>query len=107
MDKKIHIWVKSQQLYLKINKLNRLLGVKSKLIMENKLLSSETMLYPVCTSGVKLWGSASNNDLIQRYQSTTVRKITSVCLEQNYTLRLNVSTVKEEMKKTSSEDFIS
>jgi hypothetical protein len=72
-----HIWNKRQQLNLKTQKLNWLLGNHSKLSVENKILVYKIILKPIWTYGIQLWGTASNSniDIIQRYQSKTLRKI--------------------------------
>lgn len=103
---KTHIWMKRQQLNLKTTKLNWLLGFKSKLSIHNKLLLYKTILKPIWTYGVQLWGSASNSniEIIQRYQSKLLRKIVSApWFVSNRTLHqdLNVPTVKEEITKFS------
>uniref|UniRef100_A0A1B6F9K4 RNA-directed DNA polymerase n=2 Tax=Cuerna arida TaxID=1464854 RepID=A0A1B6F9K4_9HEMI len=72
-----HIWKKRLQLNLKTQKLNWLIGNHSKLSVENKLLVYKVILKPIWTYGIQLWGTASNTniDIIQRYQSKTLRRI--------------------------------
>jgi hypothetical protein len=101
-----HIWTKRQQLNLKTNQMNWLLGTNSKLSMENKLLLYKSILKPIWTYGVQLWGSASvsNIEIIQRYQSKLLRKITNApWYVSNRTLHedLRVATVKEEIQNFS------
>ena len=47
--------------------------------MPNKLLIYKTVLRPVWTYGIELWGctATSNIDIIQRYQSKMLRSITN------------------------------
>ncbi|KAJ4435260.1 hypothetical protein ANN_23838 [Periplaneta americana] len=54
-----------------------LLGPKSKLSLENKLLVHKVILKPIWTYGIQLWGTASNSniEILQRYQSKTLRSI--------------------------------
>jgi len=56
-----------------------LTGKHSHLSLENKLLIYKTVLKPVWTYGIELWGCAtkSNIAVIQRYQSKLLRTITN------------------------------
>jgi hypothetical protein len=56
-----------------------LIGKHFSLSLENKLLIYKTVLKPVWTYGIELWGCAakSNIAVIQRYQSTLLRTITN------------------------------
>ena len=56
-----------------------LLSPKSHLSIKNKLLFNKTILKPVWTYGIQLWGSAStsNIEILQRFQSKVLRKILS------------------------------
>ena len=51
-----------------------LLGPRSQLSLNNKLLLYKTILKPIWTYGIQLWGTASysNIDIIQKYQSKTL-----------------------------------
>jgi len=62
-----HITTKRKQLDLKLRKLYWIIGRKSKLSLENKLLVYKA----IWTYGVQLWGSASNSniDILERFQS--------------------------------------
>jgi hypothetical protein len=57
----------------------RLLGRKSKLSLENKLLLYKCILKPVWSYGIQLWGCAkpSHTKIIQRLQSKILRSITN------------------------------
>lgn len=74
---KKHIETKLTQLKLKTAKMQWLLGHKSHLSLENKVLLYKVILKPIWTYGIQLWGStcASNVELIQRYQSKTLRRL--------------------------------
>jgi len=56
-----------------------LLGHRSKLSLENKLLLYKCVLKPVWTYGTQLWGCAklSHMQIIQRLQSKILRSITN------------------------------
>src|SRR5215471_14420327 len=66
---------KRKQLHHKTRELNWLIGKTSPLILENKILIYKTVLKPVWTYGIELWGCASkpNIAVIQRYQSKLLR----------------------------------
>ncbi|GAB0094051.1 hypothetical protein DMENIID0001_092720 [Sergentomyia squamirostris] len=74
-----HIWTKRKQLVLQFRKMYWLLGRKPKLNLNNKVLIYKTILKPVWTYGLELWGSAakSNVEIIQRFQSKVLRAITN------------------------------
>jgi hypothetical protein len=57
--------------------LNWLLGRKSNLAIENKLLIYKTTIIPIWTYGLELWGCASksNISILQRSQSKILRMI--------------------------------
>jgi hypothetical protein len=65
---------KRKQVNITIKQLNWLLGRKSNLAIENKLLIYKTIIIHVCT---ELWGCASksNISIIQRSQSKSLRMI--------------------------------
>jgi hypothetical protein len=74
--------------------------------MHNKLLLYKTILKPIWTYGVQLWGSASdsNIEILQRFQSKLLRKIFNApWFVSNRTLHqdLKIPTVKEEIAKFS------
>jgi hypothetical protein len=56
-----------------------LLGRRSKLSLENKLLLYKYVLKPVWTYGIQLWGCGkpSHTQIIQRLQSKILRSITN------------------------------
>lgn len=74
-----HIWTKRCQLSLKLRKMYWLLGRRSKLSVENKILLYKCMLKPVWTYGIELWGTAckSNVNIIQRFENKVLRQIVS------------------------------
>jgi len=83
-----------------------LLGSKSQLSIENKLLLYKAILKPIWTYGVQLWGTASNSniEIIQRFQNKYLRIIVNApWYVTNDTLHhnLNVPYVRDEIKKLS------
>lgn len=104
---KMHIKTKCQELKLKTSKMYWLLGPKSQLSLENKLLLYKVILKPVWTYGIQLWGTASNSniEILQRYQSKTLRSIVAApWYVRNAVIHkdLNISTIKEEITKIST-----
>jgi hypothetical protein len=55
-----HIFSKRKQLGLSLTKMYWLLGRKSKLSTDNKLLIYKVILKPIWTYGIQLWGTTSN-----------------------------------------------
>lgn len=76
---KDHVKAKRTQVDNKLKKMYWLLGRKSELSLENKILIYKTILKPVWTYGIQLWGTTSNSniEIIQRFQSKTLRLITN------------------------------
>jgi hypothetical protein len=74
---KQHIAKKRKQISIAMKQLNWLLGRKSNLAIENKLLIYKTLIIPIWTYGLELWGCASksNISIIQRSQSKIFRMI--------------------------------
>jgi hypothetical protein len=54
-----------------------MLGRKSQLSLSNKLLLYKTILIPIWTYGIQLWGTAStsNIEILERFQSKSLRMI--------------------------------
>ena len=74
LDKRLtwrsHIWAKRKQLCLKMRSMYWLIEKKSQLSAKNKILLYKTILKPIWTYGIQLWGTAkiSNIQIIQRFQ---------------------------------------
>jgi hypothetical protein len=68
-----HIFVKRKQLRIILTIMYWLLGRKSKLSTNNKLLLYKSILKPIWTYGIQLWGTAStsNTQILERFQSQT------------------------------------
>ena len=72
-----HIKTKRKQLGLRLHKLYWLIGRRSQMTKNNKILIYKCILKPIWTYGIQLWGSAakSNIDIIQRFQNKVIRAI--------------------------------
>jgi hypothetical protein len=84
-----------------------LLGRKSKLSINNKLLIYKVILKPICSYGIHLWAttSNSNNEILERFQSKVLRLIVDApWYESNSVIRndLQMPTVQEEISRFSS-----
>ena len=101
-----HISTKRKQLSLRFREMYWLLGRRSQLTLENKLLIYKTIIKPVWTYGIQLWGTASNSNLeiLERFQNNVLRTMVDApWYVPNRILRtdLQVATVKEEIRKHS------
>jgi hypothetical protein len=72
-----HIFTKGKQLGHILTKMYWLLGRQSHLSTSNKLLLYKTILKPIWTYGIQLWGTAStsNIEILERFQSKALRMI--------------------------------
>ena len=72
-----HVAIKNKQLRLKFYNMYWLLGRKSQLSLENKVILYKCILKPVWTYGIELWGttSKSNIEILERFQSKVLRAI--------------------------------
>jgi hypothetical protein len=61
---------KRKQVELKVKELSWLLGRKSQLSIANKLLVYKTILKPIWTYGIEIWGCASKSSqaILQKAQ---------------------------------------
>jgi hypothetical protein len=102
-----HITTKRKQLDLKLRYLYWIVGRKSQLSLENKLLIYKLILKPVWIYGIQLWGTASNSNLeiLERFQSKVLRIITDAPWYMPNTIikrDLQIPTVKQEPRKYSA-----
>ncbi|CAG7816761.1 unnamed protein product [Allacma fusca] len=91
---------------LKFKKMLWLLGRKSKLSLENKLLLYKSIIRPIWTYGCQLWGTAkgSNIEIIQRFQNKTLRCIAEApwfATNQSIHDHCNIEAVKPIITKIS------
>lgn len=104
---KTHIFTKRKALGLKLRNLHWLLNQNSKLAMGNKLLLYKSVLKPIWSYGIQLWGTASNSNLeiLQRFQSKVIRMITKApwYVTNNQLHRdLKLPTIKDEIKSITA-----
>jgi hypothetical protein len=71
------IFVKRKQLGISLTKIYWLCGCKSKLSASNKLLIYKTILKPIWTYGIQLWGttSPSNIEILEGFQLKALHMI--------------------------------
>jgi hypothetical protein len=66
LDRKLtwhhHIFTKRKQLGLTLTKMYWLVGRSSRLSLPNKLLLYKSILKPIWTYGIQLWGTASTSN---------------------------------------------
>jgi hypothetical protein len=84
-----------------------LLGSKSKLSTNNKLLIYKAILKPIWTYGIQLWGTTSNSniEILDLFQSKVLRLIVDApWYVSNSVIRkdFQIPTVKEEISRFSS-----
>jgi hypothetical protein len=101
-----HTFAQRKQLGLKFQQMYWILGRKWELSIENKLLIYKTILKPIWTYGISLWGTASNSDIeiSQRYHNKALRATVNAPRHiSNKVLQtdLQVPTVREEITKFS------
>jgi len=113
MDKKLtwkeHIVKKRKQIDLKFKQLYRLLGRKSPLSLENKVLVYKVAIKPIWTYGIKLWGCASNSSIaiLQRCQSKILLSMANAPrYVSNFTLHndLGIPCIKDVLKERSTKN---
>lgn len=104
---KDHIKSKRKEVDVKTKKMYWLIGPRSELSLENKVILYKTILKPVWSYGIELWGTASNSNLeiLQRYQSKTLRLITNApwfvknsCIHND----LGIRNIRDEIVRFSS-----
>jgi hypothetical protein len=101
-----HIFTKRKQLGLTLTKIYWFLGRRSHLSLPNKLLLYKTILKPIWTYGIQLWGTASlsNIEILERFQSKTLRLIADApWYVSNLHIRrdLQLPSIKEEISSSS------
>ena len=100
---KEHIKKKKEQLDLTYRKMYWLLGRKSELSTQNKLMVYKQVLKPIWTYGIELWGCAkpTNIQSIQKFQNKVLRSIVNApWYVRNADLHkdLGMGSVEEEIK---------
>jgi hypothetical protein len=76
------------------------IGRKSELSLENKLLIYKAILKPIWTYGIPLWGATSNSniEILQRFQNKVLRSIVNA---PRYVPNTLLPTVKAEITNLS------
>jgi hypothetical protein len=102
-----HIFAKRKQLGLSLAKMYWLLGRKSKLSTNNKLLIYKVILKPIWTYDIQLWGTTSNSNIenLKRFQSKVLRLIVDAPWYMSNSVihqDLQIPTVKEEISQFCS-----
>jgi hypothetical protein len=89
-----HIFTKRKQLGIAFTKMYWLLGRKSKLFINSKLLIYKTVLKPIWAHAIQLWGTTftSNIEILECFQSKALRMITGTVIRKD----LQITTVKHE-----------
>jgi len=99
---KKHILSKRKQLSMKMRGLYWLIGCRSSLTLKNKILLYKSILKPIWTYGIQMWGTAciSTINIIERFQAKILRICTGApWYVPNEVLRqdLVIPTVKNEI----------
>jgi hypothetical protein len=87
-----------------------LLGRSSRLSLPNKLLLYKSILKPIWTYGIQLWGTASTSNIgiLERFQSKALRIIVDApwYVPNNHIRRdLQMTSVKEEICLSSNQYY--
>jgi hypothetical protein len=103
-----HIFAKRKQLGITLTKMYWLLGCKSKLSTSNKVLIYKTILKPIWTYGIQLWGTAStsNIEILECFQRKALCMIVDApWYVPNTVIRrnLHIPTAEEEIRHYSSQ----
>lgn len=102
---KNHIQVKRDEINIRFRKLSWLLGRNSKLSLDNKLLIYKSILKPIWTYGIQLWGTACDSSIgiIQRAQNYILKQISNspwfIRVAELHEC-LDVNTVKQEISSS-------
>ena len=104
-----HIKTKRKAMDLKQRKMYSLVSRKSQISFYNKLIIYKVIIKPVWTCGIQMWGAAcnSNLDIIQRFQSKTLRlMLDAPWYVKNAAIHrdLEIETVKNEIEQYREHD---
>jgi hypothetical protein len=102
-----HSFAKRKQPGITLTKMYWLLGRKPKLSTSNKCLIYKSILKPIWTYEIQLWGTASTSNIgiLERFQSKALRMIVDAPgYVPNTVIRrdLQTPTIKEEIRRYSS-----
>jgi len=98
------MFTKRKQFGIQLSKMYWLLGSKSQLSIERKLLLYKAIFKPIWTYGVQLWGTVANSnvEIIQRFQNKYLGIIVNApwyVANDIVHHDLNVPYVRDEIKK--------
>ena len=101
---KEHIKIKRDECKYKISRLRWLIGSKSRLSLDNKILLYKQLIRPMWAYGSQIWGCAAPThiNLIQKLQNITLRRMVSaMMLERNADIHrdLGMETVPQYINK--------
>jgi hypothetical protein len=110
LDRKLtwhhNIFTKRKQLGHTLTKMYWLLGCSLRLSLPNKLLIYKTILKPIWTYGIQLWGttSTSNIEILERFQSKALRIIVDApwYVPNNHIRRDHQTTSPSKQKSTAT-----
>jgi hypothetical protein len=116
LDRKLtwhhQIFTKRKQLGLTLTKMYWLLGRSSRLSLPNKLLLYKSILKPIWTYGIQLWGTAStsNIEILERFQSKALPIIVDapwyvLNIHIRRDLQMTLTSVKEEICLSSNQYY--
>jgi hypothetical protein len=99
-----HIKTRRKEADLHYKRLYWLIGRQSPLTLTNKLLVYKSIIKPIWTYGIELWGTASNSNLeiLQRFQNNVLRAISiAPWFARNTEIHeyLQMPTIKEEVNR--------
>jgi hypothetical protein len=102
-----HIFAKRKSIGITVRNMHSLLGKQSSLSLENKILIYKSVLKPVWTYGIQLWGTTSNSniEILQRFQSKLLRVISKApwyMTNKQIHQELNIPFVKLEIIKNTT-----
>lgn len=101
---KVHVKKKKEQLNLKYKSMYWMLGRRSGLTVQNKVLIYQQVLKPIWTYGIQLWGCTkkSNRECLEVFQNKVLRSIVNApWYSRNEDIRrdLNVESVSAEIAR--------
>lgn len=104
---KVHICKKQEQAKIKFRKLFWLLNKRSNLNLQSKITLYKTIIKPIWTYGIQLWGAAkkTNIQIIERTQTKIIRSILGAprYMKNSNMLRdVEIKTVAEEAIQATS-----
>jgi hypothetical protein len=99
-----HIFTNWKHLGITLTKMYSLLGRRSKLSISNKLFIYKTILKPIWTYGIPLWGTAStsNIEILEHFQSKALCMIVDALRYVPNTVIRRISKYQQLKKKSAA-----